>query len=348
MHTLHTPLCETVGIDHPIVQAPIGSVSCPELAAAVSNAGGLGMLAVTWRDGDETRAVIEETEAATDAPFGVNLVLDPDARQRPTADHLDVCLDAGVEIVSFAFGDGSEFVEPVHDAGGLVMQTVGSVAETETAVEAGVDVLVAQGWEAGGHVQSDVATMPLVPQVADVADSADVPVVAAGGIADGRGVAAALALGADGVWLGTRFVAAEEAAAHQRYKRRVGESGSADTVHSQLFDKGWPGTDHRTLRNSTVEEWVAAGKPPSGERPGEDETVARDAAGTPVERYDDDPPLPGMDGDVEALPMYAGQSAGLTPDEQPAKEIVRALVAGARDRIQTLDGGAASERGDTQ
>ncbi len=336
MPTLHTPLCAAVGIDYPIVQAPIGSVSCPELAAAVSDAGGLGMLAVTWRDLDETRTVIEETQAATDAPFGVNLVLDPEARQRPTADHLDACLDAGVEIVSFAFGDGSAYVDRVHDAGRLVMQTVGSVAEAETAIDAGVDVLVAQGWEAGGHVQSDVATMPLVPQIADAAAEDDVPVVAAGGIADGRGVAAALALGADGAWLGTRFVAAEEAAAHQEYKRSVGQAPSEATVHSQLFDKGWPGTDHRTLRNSTVEDWIAAGKPPAGDRPGEDETVASDAAGNPVERYGDDPPLPDMEGNVEALPMYAGQSAGLATDVLPADEIVSTLVDEAREAAHTL------------
>lgn len=336
MSGIETPLCETVGIDHPIVQAPIGSVSCPALAAAVSNAGGLGMLAVTWRDLDETRTVIEETRAATDAPFGVNLVLDPYARQRPTQEHLDVCLDADVEVVSFAFGDGSAFVEQVHDAGARVFQTVGSVAEAETAIEAGVDVLVAQGWEAGGHVQSEIATMPLVPQIADVATDQDVPVVAAGGIADGRGLAAALALGADGVWLGTRFVAAEEAAAHQQYKRRVSESRAVDTVHSQLFDKGWPGTDHRTLRNSTVEDWLAVGKPPSGKRPGEDETIARDAAGNAIERYGDDPPLPGMEGDVEALPRYAGQSAGLATDVEPAGTIVTSVVEEARERLDTV------------
>jgi len=338
MERFSTPLCETVGIDHPVVQAPVGSVSCPALAAAVSNAGGLGTLAVTWRDIDETRAVVAETTRLTDAPFGVNLVLDPAARQRPTGEHLEACLDAGVEVVSFSFGDGSAFVEQVHDGGALVFQTVGSVDEAETAVASGVDVLVAQGWEAGGHVQSEVATMPLVPQVADVAAGEDVPVVAAGGIADGRGLAAALALGADGVWLGTRFVAAEEAAAHGQYKDAVETTDSTGTVHTQLFDKGWPGTDHRTIRNSTVEDWLAAGKPPTGERPGEGETVARDTSGNGIERYGDDPPLPGTEGDVEALPMYAGQSTGLTTDVEPAADIVQSLVEEGCNRINRTAG----------
>jgi nitronate monooxygenase len=336
MSGLRTSLCETVDIDHPVIQAPIGSVSCPALAAAVSNAGGLGTLAVTWRDIEETRAVIEETRARTEEPFGVNLVLDPAARQRPTEPHLEACLDAGVDVVSFSFGDGSRFVERVHDAGALVFQTVGSVEEAETAVAAGVDVLVAQGWEAGGHVQSEVATMPLVPQVADVASGEAIPVVAAGGIADGRGVAAALALGADGVWLGTRFVAAEEAAAHQRYKAEVESADSTATVYSRLFDEGWPGTSHRTLTNSTVEEWLAAGKPPAGERPGEGEPVARDATGEEIVRYGDDPPLPETEGNVEALPMYAGQSTGLATDVEPAAEIVRSLVEEGRNRIGTV------------
>ncbi|MEA5387450.1 nitronate monooxygenase [Haloarculaceae archaeon H-GB2-1] len=240
MPSLRTPLCGVLDVEYPVIQAPVGSVSCPELAAAVSNAGGLGTLAVTWRDFAETRRVIEATRELTDAPFGVNLVLDDDATVYDTEAHVETCLDAGAPVVSFSFGDASPYVGTVHDAGALAAVTVGSAAAAADAVDAGADVVVAQGWEAGGHVQSEVATMPLVPRVADAVG--DVPVVAAGGIADGRGVAAALALGADGAWLGTRFVATEEAHAHERYKRALVEAVETDTLHSELFDKGWPGT----------------------------------------------------------------------------------------------------------
>ncbi|MDG5774986.1 nitronate monooxygenase [Haloarculaceae archaeon H-GB1-1] len=323
MPSLRTPLCGVLDVEYPVIQAPVGSVSCPELAAAVSNAGGLGTLAVTWRDFAETRRVIEATRELTDAPFGVNLVLDDDATVYDTEAHVETCLDAGAPVVSFSFGDASPYVGTVHDAGALAAVTVGSAAAAADAVDAGADVVVAQGWEAGGHVQSEVATMPLVPRVADAVG--DVPVVAAGGIADGRGVAAALALGADGAWLGTRFVATEEAHAHERYKRALVEAVETDTLHSELFDKGWPGTPHRTLRNETVRAWDAAGRPQSGERPGEAETVATGPAGD-VERYTDDPPLPEMDGDVDAMAEYAGQSTGLANEVRPAGAVVESLV----------------------
>ncbi|WP_335998693.1 NAD(P)H-dependent flavin oxidoreductase [Halorientalis halophila] len=335
MSTLRTPLCDRLGIDVPVVQAPIGSVSCPELAAAVSEAGGLGTLAVTWLPLDATESVIEATRERTDRPFGVNLVLDPDTTIHETGAHLETCLDAGAEIVSFSFGDAAPYVDRVHEAGGTVVQTVGSAAEAREAVDAGVDVLVSQGWEAGGHVQSDVATMPLVPAVAD-ATAEDVPVIAAGGIADGRGLAAALALGADGAWLGTRFVTATESRAHADYQRAVRDADALDAVRSELYDGGWPGQPHRTLANSTYQDWTEAGEPPAGERPGEGEAVARYGDGHPVARYDDDPPLAGMDGDVESLAMYAGQSADLTGAVRPAAEIVDELVAEAHDRIDSL------------
>ncbi|WP_254543401.1 NAD(P)H-dependent flavin oxidoreductase [Halomarina pelagica] len=328
MPPFDTALCRTLDIDHPLVQAPIGSASCPALAAAVSEAGGLGTLAVTWRGLDATRRAIRETRERTDRPFGVNLVLDPATTRAPTEEHLDACLDAGAPVVSLSFGDAAPHVERCREAGATVMQTVGSAEEAREAVAAGVDAVVAQGWEAGGHVQSEVATMPLVPAVADAVP--DAPVVAAGGIADGRGLAAALVLGAAGGWLGTRFVAAEEARSHGAYRERVRDADETDTVFSELFDGGWPGTPHRTLRNATVEAWERAGRPPPGERPGEGETVAAYPNGRPVERYGDDVALPGMTGDVEALALYAGQSSGLTNDVRPAAAIVEGIVAEAR------------------
>ncbi|RZH67034.1 NAD(P)H-dependent flavin oxidoreductase [Natrinema altunense] len=335
--TLRTPLCEVLGIESPIVQAPIGSATTPELAAAVSNAGGLGHLAVTWRDTAETRAVIRDTRELTDEPFAVNLVLDDATTVVDTAAHLETILETGVDVVSLSFGDAAPYVDRIHEAGALVAQTVGSAEAARTAVAAGVDVVVTQGLEAGGHVQSEVATTALVPRVADAVGD-DVPIVAAGGIADGRGIAAALVLGADGAWLGTRFVATEEAAVHDTYQRRLRESDETDTEYTTLFDKGWPGTPHRVLRNETLEQWDGDGRPPAGERPGETDIVATTGGGDRIERYDEALATPDVDGDVESMALFAGQSVGLTETVRPAGSVVATLTAETRDAIDAFPG----------
>jgi len=188
---------------------------------------------------------------------------------------------------------------------------------------AGADAIVAQGWEAGGHVRGTVSTLALVPAAVDAV--APIPVVAAGGIADGRGIAAALALGASGVWLGTRFVASEEAMAHHIYKQRLLGAGVEDTVYSTLFDIGWENAPHRTLRNSTFDMWEKAGCPPSGKRPNEGEILAQRLDGSSVTRYDSHQPLVTMQGDAEGLALYAGQSVGLAKDVKPTALIVKQL-----------------------
>ncbi|MGO8079612.1 NAD(P)H-dependent flavin oxidoreductase [Rhizobium leguminosarum] len=166
-------------------------------------------------------------------------------------------------------------------AGALVVHTVGTPEEARRSIDLGVDILVAQGNEAGGHVWSRLSTM--VSLVADVAGK--VPVLAAGGIADGRGLAAALMLGASGVWIGTRFLASTEAACHADYKRRLIEAAASETIETTLFDGGWPDAPSRVLRNRAVEAWAAAGRPKSGSRPGEGEEIGRTPDGKPVCRY---------------------------------------------------------------
>lgn len=318
--SLRTPLCELLGIELPIVQAPISYA--PALVAAVSNAGGLGMIQLSWLEPDRARDVIRETRRLTDRPFGVNLVL-----EWPQDERLELALEEGVRIVSLFWGDPSAYAGRVHDAGGTVFCTVGSAAEARRVVDAGADVVVAQGWEAGGHVWGEVATFPLVPAVVDAV--APVPVVAAGGIADGRGLAAALGLGAAGVWVGTRFVASEEAGLDPLHKEHIVGASEADTVHSSLFDVGWPAAPHRTLRNSTVRRWEEAGRPAPGSRPGEGEAVAAAPDGTEILRYSSADPELGATGDLEALALYAGQSAGLVHEVLPAGEIVRRIAAEA-------------------
>lgn len=323
MPRLPTRLTDVLGLDAPLVQAPIGSATCPELAASVADAGALGMLAVTWRDESATQDALAATDQLTDGVFGVNIVADPAAKDVPTDAHVDVCLDENVDVFSFSFGDAAPYVDRIHAHGGVVLQSVGSAGEAKQAVDAGVDVVVAQGWEAGGHVQSEVATLPLVPRVVDAVP--DTPVVAAGGIADGRGVAAALTLGADGAWLGTRFLATEEAHVHRLYRQRVLEADETETHYGTLFDEGWPDVPHRVIENATVENWTAAGRP-AVDRPGDGDVVAETADGTPVRRYEDSLAVPGVTGDVDELPLYSGQSVGLTDDVTPAGELVATLT----------------------
>jgi nitronate monooxygenase len=316
---LQTSLCTLLNIEFPIIQAPIGGVVTPALAAAVSNAGGLGMLALTWHSPEQVRRAIRQTRELTDRPFGVNLIL-----HWPQHERLQVCLEEGVPVVSFFWGDPSPYIAAAHTAGSLVMHTVGSALEARRVREAGVDILVAQGWEAGGHVWGQVATLPLVPCVVDAV--APAPVVAAGGIADGRGLAAVLALGAAGAWMGTRFVASQEANAHPLYKQKVLQAAETATTYSCLFDDDWPDAPCRTLHNSTLTNWQGKGSPPRGARPGEGEVVATGAGGSPVRRYSGTLPKPGMTGEIEAMALNAGQSVGLVSRLQSAHDIVKDVV----------------------
>jgi NAD(P)H-dependent flavin oxidoreductase YrpB (nitropropane dioxygenase family) len=316
---MHTSLCDLLGIRVPILQAPMGFAASPALVAAVGNAGGLGALALGPKPLDEVRTQIAETRARTTKPFAVNLVLTRDQDER-----LGVVLDAGTPAVIFSWGDPAAFVARVHRAGAKMMHVVGSATEARRAADAGVDVIVAQGWEAGGHVFGSVATMALVPRVVDAV--APAPVVAAGGIADGRGVAAALALGASGAMLGTRFLASAEAAIHPRYRELLLAAGEADTVHTGLFDVGWPNAPHRVLRNGTVAAWEAAGSPAPGARPGEGGEVARSSVtGLSIVRYQSRTPSVDVEGDIDAMSLWAGQGVGLAREVRPAAEIVREL-----------------------
>jgi nitronate monooxygenase len=312
-----TPVCALLGIERPIVQAPMSDIV--PLAAAVSNAGALGMVTLTWSA--DTAAVVRAVAALTSRPFGGNFVLTGD-HHRP----LDQALAAGLRIVSFFMGDPAGYVDQVHQAGGIVLHTVGTAEEARRAVAAGVDVIVAQGWEAGGHVWGTIATLPLIPAVVDAV--APVPVIAAGGIGDGRGVAAVLALGAQAAWLGTRFLLAEEMPIHEDYRHRLIAAAETDPMrYPNLYSAGWPDSPHRALRNSTGDAWEAAGRPPLAQRPGVGDVIAHLASGEAVVRYEPAPPMVGTTGDIEALSMWAGQSVALMKQRQPAADIVAELTA---------------------
>lgn len=324
-----TEFCRLFGIRHPVIQAPMAGVTTPDLVAAVANAGGLGIAASWNADVDGLRTEIRRIRALTDAPFGVNLNMAFRSRA-----HLDACLDEGVPILSLFWGDPGDFIDRARAAGTRVIVTAPTAARAREAVDRGADAICAQGWEAGGHVEGSVATMALVPAVVD-AVGGDVPVVAAGGIADGRGLAAALALGASAAWIGTRFLAAAEAAVHPHYRARLLAATEDDTGHyADLYDLGWPDAPHRALKNVTSEMWESAGRPPLGQRPGEGDVLARRPGPGEVVRYQSATPNAAMTGDVEAVSMWSGQGVGLVRRTQPAAEILREITDQARAIIR--------------
>ncbi len=232
-----------------------GGDASAQLAAAVSEAGGLGLIGGTTIGGAEW--LVEQIHLArelTDRPFGVGFI----SHRSNTAQLVSTALDEGVRVIAHSFADPSPFVAPAHDAGALVLCQVRTVDDARRAADAGVDVVTAQGTEAGGHT-GHISTLPLVPQVVDAV--APLPVVAAGGIADGRGIAAALMLGAEAVWIGTRFLGTHECGVSDAYKARVVAATGGDTVLTDLFDIAagvpWPdGVSGRAIRNRFAERWA--------------------------------------------------------------------------------------------
>ena len=305
--------------DVPVMQAPLGPAASPALVAAVSGAGGIGCLGASWTEPAALREQIQAIRRVTDRPFCVNLVLAFDQAER-----LEVCAEERVELVSFSWGVRAEAIARAQAAGCMVLVQVGSAAAAHAAAAAGCDAIVAQGVEAGGHVQATVGLRGLLAEITGVVGR---PVIAAGGIADAAGVRAVIAAGAAGAAMGTRFVATAEADIHPGYAARLVAAGPADTVHTTLFDGGWPDAAHRVLANSTYLRWVAAGRPPPGARPGEGEVVA-EIDGVPIPRYASDEPRRATTGDVEAMCLYAGAGVGSIGSVEPAAEVVAAIARG--------------------
>jgi nitronate monooxygenase len=305
-----------------LMQAPLGRGAGAPLAIAVSAAGGLGTLGASWTDPDALRDQIRAIARAADAPFCVNLVLDFDQEER-----LEVALQERAPWISFSWGVRADLVARAHAGGARVMIQVAAADGAREAARAGADALIVQGVEAGGHVESVVGLLPLL---VEVGNAVSVPLVAAGGIADPAAARAALAAGAQAVAMGTRFVASTECEAHPSYKSALVRAKGDETVLTDLFDIGWP-APHRVLRNSTFARWDAAGRPPSGSRPGEGDQVAR-SAGHPVPRYAVNLPRVDVEGDIEAMAMYAGQGVGAIGGEEEAGEIVERFAYAALRR----------------
>jgi nitronate monooxygenase len=365
MTSLRTPICDLLGIDYPIVQSGMGSAAGPELAAEVSRAGGLGIIAGLGTTADELRRRIRLVRSVTDRAFGVNQWLhtelqppaDParvpeptmravqaqlnvfrkrlgvavtDARAQGMPDLIEeafaVVLEERVPVWSIGLGNPTRaMVRRCHERGVKVMAMVATVDDARAVVDNGVDIVVAQGGEAGGHrstwvkrprEEASVATMTLVPQVVD---AVRVPVLAAGGIADGRGLIAALALGAQGALLGTRFVATRESMAAEIWKKRLLESDGTTTTLSEAFTGLWA----RVLRNQFSEDYAASGAPvlPALMQ----QRAAQDVFAAAGEQRD-----------PEHIALYAGQSAGLVHDLPGAAEVVAAIAREARGVLERL------------
>jgi nitronate monooxygenase/enoyl-[acyl-carrier protein] reductase II len=330
---LRTPICDLLNIKYPIFSVGFGAAAGPELAAAVSNAGAFGVLGASGMSPEEFEQRIAGTRRLTDRPIGINFIIDEteEGDREFLVSQVAAASAMKVGAVVLFWGDPGPYIQPAHRHGVRVIIQVGSVEEARAAVEAGVDAVIAQGSEAGGHVRGTTSIWTLLPAVIDAVPS--VPVLASGGIGDGAGMAKALDLGGQGVSLGTRFVACDEAWLHPAYKQRIVDSRAEDTVYNTLYDVGWPDAPHRTLRNKTFGEWEAAGRPPSGSRPGEGTSIGRrrlsNGAWVDWPRYAIGSVPPDFDGDIDYAPLWAGESCTVVNDIKPAAEIVRSLVSDA-------------------
>ena len=334
---MRTRLSEEYGLAVPVVAAGMAFIARAPLAAAVSAAGGLGTIGASAMPPELLEAEIAAVRAVTDRPFAVNII------PRFAGPEL-IAAAAGVPVVTFFWDDPDPaWLETLHDAGTRVWFQVGSPAEAVAAVDAGADAVVAQGIEAGGHNRSVAGTMTLVPAVTD---AVAVPVIAAGGVADGRGLAAVLALGADGALLGTRFIMSAEADAAAAYRERIAAAGVGDTARNNVFglefpDATRPGPAHRDRGR------VRGARPPGAVRgarsrraPGHrrHEHVRQEM---PLRRFNGFPPVASATGDFDQMSLLAGETAGLIGDVRPAAEIVAAIAAEAEALVPSsrLQGG---------
>ena len=302
--SMNTKITELVGIEYPIFQGGMAWVAEQNLASAVSLAGGLGLLGAASAPGEVMRGEIREVKERTDRPFGVNVML-----MSPYADEVaKIIVEEGVKVVTTGAGDPRKYMPMWKEAGVIVIPVVASVAQARMMEKAGVDAVIAEGTESGGHIGS-ATTMTLVPQVVD---AVNIPVVAAGGIADGRGIAAAMMLGAQGVQCGTRFCVAKESICHENYKQKI--------IRAKDIDSAVTGRSHghpiRCLRNQMTKEYLRL-----------------EAEGAPFEELEKltlgSLRNAVIEGDVKNGTVMAGQIAGMVKKEQTCEEIIREMMAEA-------------------
>ncbi|KAH1040302.1 hypothetical protein J1N35_042045 [Gossypium stocksii] len=347
-----------LGFDYGIVLAPMGhDIAGPELVAAVANAGALGLLhAPDWDSPEQLKELIRKTRELTDKPFGVGVLL-----PFPHKENIKAILEEKVAVLQVAWGECSkELVLEAHNAGIMVVPQVGSLEEAKKVIDAGVDAIIVQGYEAGGHVIGQDGLISLLPRVVDAVADHDIPVIAAGGIVDARGYVAALALGAKGICMGTssqfvhrfvkpsldfcsclnmivqdicRFLATQESYAHPTYKQKLIEHD--ETEYTDIFGRAlWPGAPQRVLRTPFVCDWKSL---PAHENESNQPVIGRSlihGMETEIQRFSASDPNPTTTGEIENMALYAGQSVGLIKEILPAGEVVKRLVEGAQHLIR--------------
>ena len=307
-------------LKYPIFNAGMGAFANPELAIAVSNAGGFGAIGTgTAMPADVVRERVTRARAGTKRLFAINYLL---AFEPIT---LSIALEAGAPAVQFAWGmPRAGAVSAIRKANAKMGIQISNVDGARQALDLGADYLICQGIEAGGHVQALSALFDMLPAVVEEANS--VPVLAAGGIANGAHIRRALLEGAAGVLIGTRFIATREAEAHDEYKTAVSRAKASETVLSICFQDGWPIATGRTLRNRTIEMWEAAGCPPPGKRPGEGDLLTTNVVnGSNKRRYSVGGPSPNDRGKISELPLWAGQGVDAIRDIPSAADLVPRL-----------------------
>jgi len=313
---LHTPVCDLLCCEHPIVLAGMGGVARSELVAAVSEAGGFGFLGMVREDPAFITSEIAAVRARTARPFGVNLIPAATKPDRLAAE-LAACIAGRIHAVTLFWDLSIETVKRLRGEGVLVVCQVGSLAEARAAEDAGADILIAQGLEAGGHVRG---LSRLHALLAEVLAAVEAPVLAAGGVVDGEDLATVMKLGAQGAVIGTAFLATAESFAHDFHKRRIVEASARDTVHTQAFHINWPaGAYVRVLPNSVTRG--ERGDPFVGPR----QVIGADGARS-IYLFSTDSPLRSMSGDFEAMALYAGQGVDRLRNIVPAGERVRAIA----------------------
>lgn len=315
--TLHTKLCDLLGVKHPVMLAGMGGVSYAELAAAVTNAGGYGVLGMAGQGPDFIRDQMRKVRSLTDGPFGVDLLA---ASPESLTAAVDVIIQEGASSFVAGLGIPMPILDKLKTAGLTVMVVCGAVKHAVKAEQAGCDAVICQGGEGGGHTGL-VGGLPLIAQTVE---AVKIPVVGAGGIYDGRGLAAVLALGAVGVWVGTRFIASPEAHAGDLYRQTIVESVDEDTIRTRCYS----GKPMRVRKNPYVDDWEGR---PADIQPFPMQAMLSSRAGV----------MGGIGGQIEGLDpdrscFAMGQSAGGIHEVLPAAEIVARLVSGAEAAIDRL------------
>jgi NAD(P)H-dependent flavin oxidoreductase YrpB (nitropropane dioxygenase family) len=326
-----TSITRTFGLTTPIVNAGMAMIARPALAAAVCEAGGLGTIGSDINPPDILRDLVRQTKALTKKPFGADLIGD-----FVTNEHISVLIEEQVALAIFFWTLPTvEHVQRLKQSGVRVWMQIGRVAEAEQAVALGADAVIVQGAEAGGHNRAEASTMTLFPRIRKRFPS--LPLLAAGGIVDGRTMAAALVLGADAVWCGSRFLASQEAEAHDAYKARVLSADVGDTAILSIYGPEWPGQAMRAIVNDGARAALGRESEAIGEAAGQiiGSTVLNGQT-IPAPRYSAILPTRDFEGDIEQTCLTAGQSAGNIDEILPAGEIVRRMTNEAKAALNRL------------